>query len=303
MRWIWAIAMVAVLCLDHHHVRAGDDDSEDDDDHHDSGGSSGGGSSSSGDACEWTAPGTSRTYDLTDMIKEGGPDNDWKAEEDIQGFKFDYYFNICHDSLKGCNNHHTSASQYQIFGGTSAGCIPLGEAWSEKGKEKAEWSEFGKPDTDPKGSGVVLTYRNGQVCSTGGEKFSLAIKIPCGDKVRVPGEKNDGLDPKKFVVEQDSASGCEYTISFPPIADGCPGTGRNSAWGSYFLVFFFLVTSAYIGGGVLFRTKKLGYTGKDALPHLDFWESLPILVMDGVRFTIDEAKVAYEKLQQYRANR
>lgn len=286
-------------------VIANDDDEDDDDDHHSSSSGSGssGSSSSSGGACEWTSPG-GRTYDLSDMVRTGSnADNDWKAEEDIQGFKFDYYFNVCGDSIKGCNNHHTSASQYQIFGGTSAGCIPLGEAWSEKGKDNTEWSEFGKPDSDPKSSGVILKYKNGQVCSTGGEKFSLAIKIPCGDTVRKPGEKNDGLDPKKFVVEQDSASGCEYTISFPAIADGCPGSGRNSNWGTYFLVFFFLGLTGYVGGGVAFRMKKLGYTGKDALPHLEFWESLPGMIMDGVKFTIDEAKILLEKFHQWRANR
>lgn len=303
----WRLAF-GVLLLTAAYVRAGDDDDEDDDDHHggdsSSGGSSSSGSSSSGDGCEWTAPGSSRTYDLSDMVRSGtNPDNDWKAEEDIQGFKFDYYFNICGDSIKGCNNHHTSASQYQIFGGTSAGCIPLGEAWSEKGKENTEWSEFGKPESDPKSSGVIIKYKNGQVCSTGGEKFSLAIKIPCGDTARKPGEKNDGLDPKKFVVEQDSASGCEYTISFPPITDGCPGSGRSSNWGTYFLVGLFLTVTCYVGGGVAFRVKKLGHTGKDALPHLEFWESVPGLVMDGIKFTIDEGKIAFEKFQSWRANR
>jgi len=297
---------VVVLTVASVAVWANDDDEEDDDDHHGSSGSSSSASSSkgSGDSCEWTAPGTGRTYDLSDMVRTGtNPDNDWKAEEDIQGFKFDYYFNICGDSIKGCNNHHTSASQYQIFGGTSAGCIPLGEAWSEKGKENTEWSEFGKPDSDPKSSGVIIKYKNGQVCSTGGEKFSLAIKIPCGDTVRKPGEKNDGLDPKKFVVEQDSASGCEYTISFPPITDGCPGSGRGGNWGTYFLVGFFLTTGMYLGGGIFFKYKKEGLRGKEALPHLEFWESVPGLVMDGIKFTIDESRIAFEKFQEWRANR
>jgi hypothetical protein len=98
-----------------------------------------------------------------------------------------------------------------------------------------------------------------QVCSTGGEKFSVALKIPCGDIKRQPNEQsNDGLDPKKFVVEQDSSSGCEYTITFPAIQDGCPGAGQEGSWGWIFIFFFLLTLFAYFGIGIFFRMKKLG---------------------------------------------
>lgn len=99
------------LTLACQNVFGGSDEEEDEDD-----GKVPSGGGGSGGECEWTAPGTSRTYDLSGMVRSGqDPDNDWKAEEDIQGFKFDYYFNICGDSIKGCNNHKTSASQYQVF--------------------------------------------------------------------------------------------------------------------------------------------------------------------------------------------
>jgi len=235
------------------------------------------------------------------MVRSGtDPTNDWKAEEDIQGFKFDYYFNICGDSIKGCNNHKTSASQYQIFGGTSAGCIPLGEAWSENGKKDVKWSEFGNPGTDSGSGGVAIKYSNGQVCSTGGEKFSLTLKIPCGTAKRQSGTFNDGLDPKKFVVEQDSASGCEYTITFPAIEDGCPGSGHGSNWGWIFITLLLVTIALYFGIGIFFRIKKLGYSGRDAIPHLEFWESLPGLVVDGVKFTIEQCRYAWERFQESR---
>lgn len=48
----------------------------------------------------------------------------------------------------------------------------------------------------------IQIYQTIQVCSTGGEKFSLSIKIPCGTAKREPGKPNDGLNAKKFVVEQ-----------------------------------------------------------------------------------------------------
>jgi len=253
------------------------------------------------DECEWTAPGSSRTYDLSGMVRTGTDAlNDWKAEEDIQGFKFDYYFNVCGDSIKGCNNHKTSASQYQIFGGTSAGCIPLGEAWSENGKKDAKWAEFGNHGSDPASGGVSIKYFYGQVCSTGSEKFSLTLKIPCGTQKRTPGIFNDGLEPKKFVVEQDSASGCEYTITFPPIEDGCPGSGRGVGWGWYFIILFLLGMGLYFGVGIFFRVKKLGYSGREAIPHLEFWESLPGLVIDGIKFTIEQCRYAWERIQESR---
>jgi len=114
-------------------------------------------------------------------------------------------------------------------------------------------------------------------------------------------KKNDGLDPKKFVVEQDSASGCEYTISFPAIEDGCPGSGRGSSWGWITVGILVGVFIIYFGAGVAFRMKKLGAQGKDAIPHLEFWESLPSLIMDGVRFSIDQTKITVEKIRSNRS--
>eukprot|EP00300_Choanocystis_sp_HF-7_P030233 c39017_g1_i1.p1 GENE.c39017_g1_i1~~c39017_g1_i1.p1 ORF type:complete len:305 (+),score=65.44 c39017_g1_i1:32-916(+) len=289
----WAVALFVVGVLFVSPVQCGEDDSEEDDEKKPSAPSS-----SSGGACEWVSA-TGRNYDLSGMIRTSSSNGgDWKAEEDIQGFKFDYYFNICGDSMKGCNNHKTSSSQYQIFGGTSAGCIPLGEAWSEGGKTNVEWSEFGT-GADPKSGGVIIKYKNGQVCSTGGEKFSFSIKIPCGEAKRDPSQANDGLDPKKFVVEQDSASGCQYTIQFPAIQDGCPASGSGD-WGWLVIGVFIAVVVVYFGVGVAFRVKKLGHSGKDAIPHLEFWESVPGLVLDGVRFSIEQTKEAYNNFQESR---
>ena len=68
-RMFWGT--VVVLAVASVAVWANDDDEEDDDDHHGSSGSSSSSSSSkgSGDSCEWTAPGTGRTYDLSDMVR------------------------------------------------------------------------------------------------------------------------------------------------------------------------------------------------------------------------------------------
>lgn len=289
-KWLFAalaVVFVAQLCLA--------DDDEDDE------GGSDQPAAKDRDECEWTVPGTSRTYDLTGMVRAGKDEkDDWKAEEDIQGFKFDYYFNVCGNSIKGCNGHDTSASQYQIFGGTSAGCIPLAENWKDNGHKNMKWSEFGNPGSDSSSGGVAIKYINGQVCSTGGEKFSLTLKIPCGTTKRQAGVFNDGLDPKKFVVEQDSASGCEYTITFPAIEDGCPGSGHGSNWGWYFIFFFLMTLALYFGVGIFFRMKKLGYTGRDAIPHIEFWESLPGLVVDGIKFTIEQCRYAIERIQESR---
>jgi hypothetical protein len=102
-RFLRRLAFFAVIAsIITQHVRADSDDDDDDDKPS---------SPSSSGACEWTVPGTSRTYDLSGMTRSK---SDWKAEEDIQGFKFDYFFNICADSLKGCNHPKTSASQYQV---------------------------------------------------------------------------------------------------------------------------------------------------------------------------------------------
>ena len=53
-----------------------------------------------------------------------------------------------------------------------------------------------------------------------------------------------------------------------------------------FLIFFFLGSGMYVGGGVYYNTKTKGAVGMQSLPHLEFWSTMPGLVKDGLTFSV-----------------
>ena len=67
------------------------------------------------------------------------------------------------------------------------------------------------------------------------------------------------------------------------------------SWGWLFVLFFTFTMLCYCIGGCVYQHKKLGVTGLDMVPNVDFWNSLPFLVKDGVVFAMEKTKecVAY----------
>lgn len=64
------------------------------------------------------------------------------------------------------------------------------------------------------------------------------------------------------------------------------GSEGGGAWGMMFLIFFFLGSGMYAGGGVFYNVKTKGAEpGLQALPHREFWAMMPGLVKDGVTFS------------------
>ncbi len=63
------------------------------------------------------------------------------------------------------------------------------------------------------------------------------------------------------------------------------GSEGGGGWGIGFLIFFFLGSGLYVGGGTYYNIKTKGTEGIQALPHLEFWSTMPGLVKDGVTFS------------------
>ena len=79
---------------------------------------------------------------------------------------------------------------------------------------------------------------------------------------------------------------CEYQV-FMTTPAGCPVT---LAWGVYFLIFFSVGAVGYFGGGYAYNVKQNALSGPDAVPHYEYWESLPDLVKDGVYWSWEKAQ-------------
>jgi hypothetical protein len=88
---------------------------------------------------------------------------------------------------------------------------------------------------------------------------------------------------------------CQYTLSLPNNA-GCPGGGSppdngggggggGISAGSVFLILFFVGGGVYVIAGCIYKRQKMGATGVESCPNVDFWREIPGLVKDGCKFT------------------
>ena len=59
------------------------------------------------------------------------------------------------------------------------------------------------------------------------------------------------------------------------------------ATSSYTILKWVVITGAlYFGVGTLFNMKKLGKQGTEAIPNIEFWQELPLLVVSGINYTV-----------------
>jgi hypothetical protein len=79
----------------------------------------------------------------------------------------------------------------------------------------------------------------------------------------------------------------DYSIEFESAA-ACPKTGLSG--GSIFLIIVIPGLAIYFFGGMLYLGVIKGYRGKELIPNLEFWLTIPGLVQDGVTFTISKIK-------------
>lgn len=123
-------------------------------------------------------------------------------------------------------------------------------------------------------SGVTITCSNGQTCN--GNVRKAQIQATCD---------NTATSPTSFSVVENPQ--CTYTIKFNSAA-ACPTTPpakSGLSGGSIFLIILFVVGSIYGFGGCLYKKFKMGAEGTEIIPNIDFWMTLPTLVIAGVMTT------------------
>lgn len=78
----------------------------------------------------------------------------------------------------------------------------------------------------------------------------------------------------------------EFKIRSP---SGCPG-GSVESKSSTILFYIILSLAIYIIIGLLVNKKTKNLSGKEALPHIEFWRKLPVLIQEGMSKTLSEFK-------------
>lgn len=46
----------------------------------------------------------------------------------------------------------------------------------------------------------------------------------------------------------------------------------------------------YLAGGIAYNMKQRQLSGVEAIPHVEFWKDLPLLVKDGATYVVNKGK-------------
>jgi|ERR1719424_855717 len=90
-----------------------------------------------------------------------------------------------------------------------------------------------------------------------------------------------------FVLE--SAAGCPVEENFIERAAG----GLSYGW--VFIICFAVLMVLYCGIGMFYKIKKLGVTGIEAIPNIEFWRDYPTIVKDGCSFSMATLNSCFSK--------
>ncbi|KAL6058396.1 Maintenance of telomere capping protein 6 [Balamuthia mandrillaris] len=152
-----------------------------------------------------------------------------------------------------------------------------------------------------------------QALKGGGEGFELLMTATTDQQVR-----NTVVS---FKCKADSGVGSlqgANPVENPPLTYNfewtsqyvCPGGGGGGGGGHHkkspaisggwiFIICLFSVTLLYFVGGVLYQKFKNNATGKDLIPNVGFWTSLPGLVKDGFVFTFSKIRGLFGGSKSY----
>jgi len=72
----------------------------------------------------------------------------------------------------------------------------------------------------------------------------------------------------------------------------------GTSWGTEVIITLLVVLALYVCLGAVYNFKAKGASGLELCPHVAFWEELPGLVVDGVRYTIAVIKGCLGRFDQ-----
>jgi len=147
-------------------------------------------------------------------------------------------------------------------------------------------------DSDPS-AGLTLTYSNGDSCAGAKRPRCMTVHLPC----------TPGVDKRELQVTTDTGFSCAlpgYVFNLPTCAscpEGCEDVGMSR--GSVFVILFLLSLAAYLGVGCWYNHKNYQTSyGLESVPNLEFWQTIPGLVQDGVIYSYKQSSLLLAKAQE-----
>lgn len=143
---------------------------------------------------------------------------------------------------------------------------------------------YNSPDPEP--PDYVRVYLKFNSGSNKAEGWSHYLKV--ASEWQQPTTTTPAASPPTFLLPAQAAA------PSPPAPLCFASSGLS--WGSVFLILFFVGAACYLGGGLYYNTKKRDpplEPGVHALPHIEYWRTLPGLVKDGCSFAHRKGREAY----------
>jgi len=128
--------------------------------------------------------------------------------------------------------------------------------------------------------GVTVTYSEGSVCSTGGQRGQSVIHIVCGAGEPGVTEMTTSADGCTLTLKIVAPAGCGVEVPYVK-----PAGGSGASAGTVILILILVGAVLYVGVGCVVNWKFRGATTpREIFPNTEFWLALPALVKDGVLF-------------------
>jgi len=238
----------------------------------------------SDDSCSWKDNTTGFNYDLTPFHRD--PSNPWVIRDGSDNglFSMLYYVNFCGNHQQQCRSESAAVSEVlEVLKQPTDTCEILG---------KFEQVNYSVIDAQNPSQGIKIEYGGGDICSSydddqgNGQPRKASFLIYCDSNQ----DDNFALN---YPDQSQGATKCtlEFKIKSPL---GCQYTGGFASKLLKWLIIFFIL---YIVIGVAINYKMHNLSGKEAIPNIEFWRSLPMLIQDGAIFAVNKAKLVFRKVQ------
>jgi len=128
--------------------------------------------------------------------------------------------------------------------------------------------------------------------------LGVTVMVPCD--ANLPAGNGQQMQFARGQTYKDRTAGYLFVVA---AKEGCPTSDPNQdgllstnvggtglTWGWIFIILFSVALVLYCGVGAFYKYKKLGVTGIETIPNVEFWRDYPGLVKDGIAFSITKLK-------------
>ena len=226
-----------------------------------------------------------------------------------------YSLNVCGAPVAGCGSAHPSAGCQTSFGNMKS---PIGNnaamsagLISSNDIELVNNRTVISPKFPPLDWGVTLVFPK-----LDQQSQDLTIAVPCDPSVTTSVGPLQNLPNVPYLLPTVMGNSRGYFFALPHAA-GCPtedgdggaavdiddsggDSGMSAGW--IFIIVFLCVLTVYCIAGVTYKTQKMGLTGIEAVPNIEFWRDVPQLIQEGCTFTYETFAAVIQGHSSYSAD-